>query len=691
MAVPGGGPRVCSRCGAGVPLGAKQCPRDGSPAVPLIEAPVFPTQQSASDHTVIDSRAGQSDRTVMTSAEPAKLLPIDAVVDATEQYPSSPGLTDGPEADPHAYDRTVMRQSSEMNELGGGPTDPSMGPLTDPRRPRPIDPLIGQKLGEYVIEQKIGSGGMGIVYRGVQPVIGKPVAIKVLKPDVASQPGQMERLLAEARAVNAIRHRSIIDIFSFGQLPDGRHYVVMEFLEGEGLDAFMKKRSPLPLDEAVPLLEEILSALAAAHGAGVIHRDLKPSNIFVVTPRAGPRYLKLLDFGLAKQAALPGASTPQTRLASIVGTPDYMAPEQARGDPVGPFTDLYSFGCVAFQMLTGRLPFQGESAMVVLLEHQERPPPRPSSINPSLPPSVDKLLLELLAKSPSARPASADEVLLSIARWRDGPARRGSPPVEPMRAASTSETADRTRLSRPLERASAVEGRARQSDRMARVRTPPRPAVDEPEMDPPSTRPEPVQRHGPVPLQDPNEEYAPTRPQPLRPELAAPRGHLGVWVAMAAVAGAALVVMVALLLFKPPGKKPPPAPHEVTAQLEPSEVQPDSPPGRGEPPPEATPQPPPDEPPLSSNASGTESDEKPTPKLEPRPRPAPDSPSPAQLVARIAQIRHKLRSVPPGKEPSPEAFAKLSNLEFDARDASTAEQRRRVARALTEWERRYLP
>ncbi|GEN05808.1 hypothetical protein MFU01_08450 [Myxococcus fulvus] len=280
------------------------------------------------------------------------------------------------------------------------------------------DPLIGLKLGEYELRARVGVGGMGLVYEGIQPLIGKRVAVKVLRPELAHSTEQVERLLAEARAVNAIRHRGIIDIFGFGQVPDGRQYIVMEYLEGQPLDAVLSEKTRLPVLEALPILDEVLAALAAAHGAGVVHRDLKPSNIFMVHQPDGSRYVKVLDFGLAKRGQGPTGRTAQTRTDMVVGTPEYMAPEQARGQEVGPMTDLYALGVVTFEMVTGRLPFIGSSPVDLLMKHVEARPPRPSEFVPDLPPALDAFILQMLTKDPEARPNSADALRQQLHKLR---------------------------------------------------------------------------------------------------------------------------------------------------------------------------------------------------------------------------------------------------------------------------------
>ncbi|WPB79232.1 serine/threonine-protein kinase [Archangium violaceum] len=271
------------------------------------------------------------------------------------------------------------------------------------------DVLVGHQIGEYVVSRRIGAGGMGIVYEGEHPVIGRKVAIKIIRPG-ASEGVRSRELVGEARAMSAIRHRGIIDIFGFGTLPGIGQYLVMEYLNGRPLDEVIHERAPMRASEVIRIILEVLGALSAAHAVGVIHRDLKPGNIFVALESNGTEYVKVLDFGLAKQGATPHGPTPQTRVSMIVGTPEYMAPEQACGQPVSPRTDLYAVGIILFEMLTGRLPFQGDSPMHVAIQQVQAQPPSPSSLVSGLPPELDALILRLLAKEPGQRPASAEAV-----------------------------------------------------------------------------------------------------------------------------------------------------------------------------------------------------------------------------------------------------------------------------------------
>jgi serine/threonine-protein kinase len=274
------------------------------------------------------------------------------------------------------------------------------------------------RVGEYVVKGVIGEGGMGVVYEGLQPVIGKRVAIKLLKKDFAQDPEEARRLLEEARSVNAIGHRGIVDIFSFGTLPDGRQYFVMEYMAGVPLSLHLRENGPLLPQDVLQIVDEVAAALAAAHNAGVIHRDLKPSNIFLVSSPDGSSYVKLLDFGLAKQAEFARGDTPQTRVSRVLGTPEFMAPEQARAEPVGPRTDLYALGVVTYEMLTGVLPFEAPTAFEIVNMHLNVLPRPPSEREPAVPPEVDQLVLKLLEKVPANRPPSAEVVRQEIKRLR---------------------------------------------------------------------------------------------------------------------------------------------------------------------------------------------------------------------------------------------------------------------------------
>ena len=297
-----------------------------------------------------------------------------------------------------------------------------------------VDPLLGLLLGDYQVLEYVGEGGMGVVYRGIQPVVKKRVAIKVLKPAAAADANSVQKLLDEAVAVNAIGHRGIIDIFTHGRLPDGRPYIVMEFLDGQPLDVWLTQGGQPGIRAATEVLAQICAPLAAAHRSGVIHRDLKPSNVFLCDQPDGERFVKLLDFGLAKRGLGLDGKTAQTSQTEVAGTPDYMAPEQARALEVSPRTDIYALGVIAFEMFTGKLPFAGQTPMDVMVAHVRQRAPRLRELQPDLPQPLESLVSSMLEKAPEKRPQSVEEVrerLEAFASEQGSPLRRASRPDQP--------------------------------------------------------------------------------------------------------------------------------------------------------------------------------------------------------------------------------------------------------------------
>ncbi|MCB9632997.1 MAG: protein kinase [Sandaracinus sp.] len=270
------------------------------------------------------------------------------------------------------------------------------------------DPLIGRTLaGRYVIEEKIGVGGMGTVYRAKHEVVGRDVAVKFLAPELSFEPTNRTRFLREARAANRINHEHIIDITDFGETDDGHVYLVMEFLDGIPLSKAIEEGA-LEMTRALRIMRQIAKALGRAHELDVVHRDVKPDNIFLLRGYEGD-FVKLLDFGLAQMKG----ELRVTATGTVFGTPEYIAPEQARGAPLGPPADLYSCGCVFFEMLTGVLPFTG-STPDLILKHLREPARAPSFHVPTLPPEVDAIALRLLEKRPDDRFATAHELVAAL-------------------------------------------------------------------------------------------------------------------------------------------------------------------------------------------------------------------------------------------------------------------------------------
>jgi serine/threonine-protein kinase len=263
----------------------------------------------------------------------------------------------------------------------------------------------GTMLGDYRIEAQIGEGGMGVVYAAVHPLIGKRAAVKVLKAELCRAAFNVERFIDEARIVNQIGHPNIVDVFAFGQTKDGRSYFVMEWLKGESLRARVA-RSRLDLDEICDVIRPLARALEAAHEQGVIHRDLKPDNIYLIEMRGEAPRVKLLDFGIAKLAREEHRME-RTATGAMVGTPQYIAPEQAKGYAIDNRVDIYAVGGILFELLTGRPPFEADNAMEMVAKHLMEAPPRPSSIA-DVPPELDDLVVRMLSKDPNGRPTLAE-------------------------------------------------------------------------------------------------------------------------------------------------------------------------------------------------------------------------------------------------------------------------------------------
>ena len=271
------------------------------------------------------------------------------------------------------------------------------------------DELIGKKIGTYEVTALIGVGGMARVYLGEQPVIGREVAIKVLRQDLAENEAMSRRFTSEASAAARLRHPSIVEVFDFHTLEDGRPCYVMERLEGRELKEVMRERGKMSPEEVMRYLEPLCAALQAAHDQKVVHRDLKPANIFVM--QEDPVQLKLLDFGIAK--VLEDSDGLQTATGQIVGTPHFISPEQAaaKKDLIGPASDIYSLGIIIYWMLCGKLPFHGESAGMLLVKQIQEPPPPLAERAPEVPPSVAAVVQRCLEKAPSIRLQSPTALL----------------------------------------------------------------------------------------------------------------------------------------------------------------------------------------------------------------------------------------------------------------------------------------
>jgi eukaryotic-like serine/threonine-protein kinase len=267
-----------------------------------------------------------------------------------------------------------------------------------------IPALLGNR---YRLGERIAGGGMGSVYRAVDENLGRRVAVKVLRRDLADDPAFLERFRREARAAAALSHPGVAGVYDYGEL-DGSAFIVMELVEGETLAERIEATGRLPWREAFALGEQVARALAAAHAHGLVHRDVKPANVLV--GRDGRA--KVTDFGIAKAAA---STTTLTRTGMVLGSANYVAPEQAQGEDVGPAADQYSLGCVLFEAVTGRPPYEGPTAVAIATQHVSAPVPDPRQDRPDLPTPVTTLIRRAMAKHPTDRFPSTSSLADALA------------------------------------------------------------------------------------------------------------------------------------------------------------------------------------------------------------------------------------------------------------------------------------
>jgi serine/threonine-protein kinase len=263
--------------------------------------------------------------------------------------------------------------------------------------------MIGTVLGDaYRLTREIGRGGMGAVYEGVQLRLNKRVAVKMMARELAANQEALARFRREAEVTSQLGHPHIVQVFDFGQAPSGEPYLVMEFLEGEDLDARIRRVGRMPPAAAALIVKQIASALAATHGKGIVHRDLKPANVFMLAIEGEADFVKVVDFGISKVRA---ATTRLTAAAAVMGTPNYMSPEQAAGrvEEIDSATDQWALACIAYEMLAGRPPFVGESVMSLLYQVVHEAPSPLANTAPGLPAGIEDVLRCALAKRPVER------------------------------------------------------------------------------------------------------------------------------------------------------------------------------------------------------------------------------------------------------------------------------------------------
>ncbi|WP_437282584.1 serine/threonine-protein kinase [Sorangium sp. So ce375] len=294
------------------------------------------------------------------------------------------------------------------------PAPPAGSAAVEP--PAEADPLVGTTVaGAYKVIRLLGEGGMGRVYETHHTRIpGKRFALKTLLPELAQQPTVLARFQREAEAAASIRSPHIVEIFDVNRLSDGRPCIIAEYLDGKGLDEVLAASGRLPAGAAARIAREVCDGIAAAHAAGIVHRDIKPENIFLTGDPACPT-VKVLDFGISKTAA----PSTLTRTGMVLGTPAYMAPEQAKGDEIDPRADIYAVGAVLYHALTGKRPFERSDPTAVLLAVMTEEPPPPRSINPEIPPALEVVVQRAMAKEKEGRHASMHELASELAPFED--------------------------------------------------------------------------------------------------------------------------------------------------------------------------------------------------------------------------------------------------------------------------------
>ena len=272
--------------------------------------------------------------------------------------------------------------------------------------------MVGRTLNSrYSLEQLIGTGGMADVYRATDQLLGRTVAVKILHPQFAKDPVFIERFRLEAQAAANLNQPNVVNVYDWG-IEDSTYYLVMEYVEGLNLKDIILRGGPLLPERAVEIAIAITGALEAAHTAGIVHRDIKPQNIICTSDDK----VKVMDFGIAR--ATGGQAMTQT--GTIMGTAQYISPEQAQGRVADPRSDLYSLGVVLYEMLTARVPFDGENPVSIAYKHVREDPLPPSMINPDVSPELEAVVMKALAKNPENRYRSAKEMRADLERSLEG-------------------------------------------------------------------------------------------------------------------------------------------------------------------------------------------------------------------------------------------------------------------------------
>ncbi len=378
-----GAPVICPSCGRQLPSGAKFCGFDGTKI-----APAQTMESSSGRHTT------QVDE---------KVCPVCSAV-----YPGYAGFcsVDG--------GRLVSRQETAGKAASHQSTKPGLTELGEEEQ-MPVTELIGQIVGgKYLLEEFIGEGGMAVVYRATHVNMERPVVVKILQGRLAASEKSVQRFERECKVTAKVSHPNVVSVFDVGFINGNQPYLVMEFIKGESLRDKIDHEGPLPLASAAAILIQICRGLQEAHSTGIIHRDLKPENILLQERSDRPDWVKIVDFGIAHLST--GAMQRLTKTGSVVGTAEYMAPEQLRDFPLDTRSDLYSLGVMLFEMLTATVPFEADTLEAMLLKAIMDPPDPPSKYRQDVQAGshFDRVVLKAMEKDPDKRYQTATEMRLDV-------------------------------------------------------------------------------------------------------------------------------------------------------------------------------------------------------------------------------------------------------------------------------------
>ncbi len=306
------------------------------------------------------------------------------------------------------------------------PTGAAGGAAASPRRAvrpaaQPLENLIGRTLNHrYLVEDKIGEGGFGAVFRGKQIATGREVALKILHPHNVADETIVARFRREAEACSKLRDTHTVTTYDFDETPDGILYLAMELLRGQSLHQVQRSEGPLGVARVLKIIDQVAASLAEAHANGIVHRDMKPENVFIET-REGDDHVKVLDFGIAKVVSDERSVPALTAVGQTLGTLEFMSPEQLRGHKLDGRSDIYALGMMSYEMLTGSLPFASAKSPIDIINfHMRQEPPAPSTLNAkvAIPPAVDAIILKMVAKERDKRFADAPALREEIARTK---------------------------------------------------------------------------------------------------------------------------------------------------------------------------------------------------------------------------------------------------------------------------------